>query len=854
MVSNLTKLTILILTFLIASLFTPPFVQATDTSSTVTPCNCDGVTYASVKFNVVGTIPPGVTAQVSPVTDSTIWNTSAQCCGYKDKGCTLDTTSGCTADTVNCLTSTSTAGCSGGAKAFNVSVTSPSSSYNCTTTPSSVCLANSSDMEQVDVKCSYTELPPDSSSSPSPSIGTCSVDVPSTSITQTGASATVTNPANCSATSATTWGISPSGSISSSGAITGLTAGTPYTVSASRCERACSPASFTSSPTPPGCNNDSVTMSISPNSIIRGNNVTLSVSSSATTNTSDDFGGGLSSCSGSWPNKTCTAANNGDFTWTHSWQVCSGSNCSPTCSKSINYSVGSGGTWGGSCVNGTTYRVSGPASIPTHARRCDNYNSLFWQGQYAGDITVTADTCFNWYSEDCGAGCETQRGSATCKSGSAGNPYSGNIAGAELWLQYPDGTYYDGFGLPSGGIPVYGKRMGDDCGGTWGAQSEREIWDGDNIVGIAPAQNFGFYPVGNLDGTNYTSNWGRWGFWYDSQSYAKESFSHIWNGWRSGCTEDCSPVQTGISMLWPQFPNTFSVNAYVLPADGQYHTVNNTRWYGDPGIRSYPQTKCGGRCVDTDPTYGNIYRWEWWGMATIGNVASLSAPHYSTNMCTTNFDGAIIMTVRPPVTLTVSKIGTGTVTSSNNETSGSNINCGSTCSAIYHKNSPSSDTANTMVTLTAVPAAGYVFSGWTNCNGGASGNTCIVYMNNNITVTATFNKLFTLTVYKTGTNYATAIITDNANKISCFSACSSSYPASALYISGTSVVLTATYDQLATRIINWTGCVPNGNTCTATMDSDKTVTANFGPTLCSYIQTNSGDVYSGTGINTTCAQ
>ena len=77
-------------------------------------------------------------------------------------------------------------------------------------------------------------------------------------------------------------------------------------------------------------------------------------------------------------------------------------------------------------------------------------------------------------------------------------------------------------------------------------------------------------------------------------------------------------------------------------------------------------------------------------------------------------------------TLTVSKQGPGTVSSSPG-----GINCGSTCSASY--------AGSSVVTLTAVPAHGANFKGWSG--GGCSGTgTCTITLNTAMSVTATFSK------------------------------------------------------------------------------------------------------------------
>ena len=75
-----------------------------------------------------------------------------------------------------------------------------------------------------------------------------------------------------------------------------------------------------------------------------------------------------------------------------------------------------------------------------------------------------------------------------------------------------------------------------------------------------------------------------------------------------------------------------------------------------------------------------------------------------------------------PHQLVVSKSGTGTIT-------GDAIDCGTTCSE--------STTNGFKVTLSAVPASGSTFTGWTGCDS-TSGRSCTITMRANRTVTATF--------------------------------------------------------------------------------------------------------------------
>jgi len=76
-------------------------------------------------------------------------------------------------------------------------------------------------------------------------------------------------------------------------------------------------------------------------------------------------------------------------------------------------------------------------------------------------------------------------------------------------------------------------------------------------------------------------------------------------------------------------------------------------------------------------------------------------------------------------TLTVTNSGNGTVTSSP-----AGINCGNDCSEIY--------TAGSNITLTATPATGYQFDGWSGAGCSGTG-TCIFELNADSTVNATFS-------------------------------------------------------------------------------------------------------------------
>ncbi|MFN4320364.1 MAG: InlB B-repeat-containing protein, partial [Aquificaceae bacterium] len=119
----------------------------------------------------------------------------------------------------------------------------------------------------------------------------------------------------------------------------------------------------------------------------------------------------------------------------------------------------------------------------------------------------------------------------------------------------------------------------------------------------------------------------------------------------------------------------------------------------------------------------------------MGDTYSTDFPTQNAYDSSYNGNGDVFVTklsgTAPPstYTLTVTKQGTGsgTVTSSP-----AGINCGSDCSEAYN--------SGTVVTLTATPATGSTFGGWSGaCSSCGNNTTCQITMDANKTCTATFN-------------------------------------------------------------------------------------------------------------------
>jgi hypothetical protein len=154
--------------------------------------------------------------------------------------------------------------------------------------------------------------------------------------------------------------------------------------------------------------------------------------------------------------------------------------------------------------------------------------------------------------------------------------------------------------------------------------------------------------------------------------------------------------------------------------------------------------------------------------------------------------------------ITSAGAGAGSVTSSP-----AGINCGTDCSETY--------LSGTSVTLTAVPASGSAFSGWSGAGCSGTSN-CTLTIAGATSVTATFVRQgFTLTVNKSGNG----TVTSDLSGIDCGSTCSASYAG------GPSVTLTPTPASGAT-FLGWTGAGCSGtSSCTIIMTADATVTAAF---------------------------
>ncbi|HLB36089.1 MAG TPA: hypothetical protein VJL31_05940, partial [Gemmatimonadales bacterium] len=185
---------------------------------------------------------------------------------------------------------------------------------------------------------------------------------------------------------------------------------------------------------------------------------------------------------------------------------------------------------------------------------------------------------------------------------------------------------------------------------------------------------------------------------------------------------------------------------------------------------------------------------------------------YSNTACTRRFS--------PSASLAVVKAGpgNGTVVSAPVQMgTPPQINCGMNCSGSF--------AGGTTVTLTARPATGSTFAGWSG--GGCTGTgACTLTLTSTTIVTATFNDSqgVSLTVSKAGSGTVTGsgrgTVSSTPAGILCGTTCSASYPA------GTGVTLTAVAPAGST-FTGWSGACRGTGSCSVRLMSATAVTATF---------------------------
>jgi uncharacterized repeat protein (TIGR02543 family) len=190
-----------------------------------------------------------------------------------------------------------------------------------------------------------------------------------------------------------------------------------------------------------------------------------------------------------------------------------------------------------------------------------------------------------------------------------------------------------------------------------------------------------------------------------------------------------------------------------------------------------------------------------WSGDCTGTSLSVTLTMDANKTCTAQFSNQ--------VTLTVQKQGAGVGTVTSNP---SGIDCGQDCSEVYQ--------VGTQVTLTANPAQGSAFAGWSGDCSGVNPTTTVT-MDGNKTCTASFETGVTLTVQIAGGG--TGTVSSYPAGIVCPPTCT------AQFMSGSTVSLAATAGQNS-FFIGWSGdCSGTSPATSIQLTGDKSCTANFSP-------------------------
>ncbi len=277
----------------------------------------------------------------------------------------------------------------------------------------------------------------------------------------------------------------------------------------------------------------------------------------------------------------------------------------------------------------------------------------------------------------------------------------------------------------------------------------------------------------------------------------------------AGWSENCTPVADGVCMA--TMDESKNVNATFMLK--KYALDVTKSGSGSGTVSSSPAgINCGADCTE-NYEHGTLVTLT--AAPSSDSIFSGWSPNCTVtpeNACQVTVDQArtvdAAFTKRLTLSVTLAGDGTGSVTSSP-----AGINCGADCSEVYNY--------DTVVTLTAIPAAGSSFASWSSNCTVTPENACQVTMTEARTVTATFNQnSYILAIVKAGTGGG--VVTSSQVGINCGTDCSESY----LY--GTVITLTAAPD-MASAFVSWSAncTVLSPLSCQVTLDAAKEVVATF---------------------------
>lgn len=263
-----------------------------------------------------------------------------------------------------------------------------------------------------------------------------------------------------------------------------------------------------------------------------------------------------------------------------------------------------------------------------------------------------------------------------------------------------------------------------------------------------------------------------------------------------------------IASLAPGASRTLPVK-YVLKEGAPVGPVLNVAREGSGTVTSNPAgINCGSTC---QATFGDAEQVTLTATPAPGSVfAGWSGACSGTGSCRVTMDQSrsVTATFVAPRVLAVSKAGNG---AGQVNSAPSGINCGETCATTFNRYAP--------VRLTATPAPGSVFSGWSGPCSNSSGS-CDLTLFDNTVVTARFTSTesFRLNVGKEGEGQGT--VTSSPSGIDCGNTCGATFAKDEQVTLNASAVEGSTFS-------GWSGACSGTGPCQVKMDQARQVSASF---------------------------
>ena len=310
---------------------------------------------------------------------------------------------------------------------------------------------------------------------------------------------------------------------------------------------------------------------------------------------------------------------------------------------------------------------------------------------------------------------------------------------------------------------------------------------------------------------------------------ATASSGHRFTGW-TGCDSAsgavCTQTVGGAETVTANFVQRFALTVSKSPSAGG--SVSGSIVSDAGAVLTSGVIDCGGDCAETVDSGTKVrltaahvsgYRFDGWTDcdSADGNVCTQTVGGDET--VTANFQKVWTLTAEKSPSKGGSVSGS-TVSEAGAVLKSGVISCGTDCDETVDEGD--------RVRLTAAHVSGYRFDGWTDCDS-ADGNVCTQTVGGDETVTANFQKVWTLTAEKSplkggsvsGSTVSEAGAVLKSGVISCGTDCDETVD------EGDRVRLTAAHVS-GYRFDGWTDCdSADGNVCTQTVGGDETVTANF---------------------------